>query len=202
MKMELDHVMHSRHDLFNLFALPVVVFHLCNFLVDIQSDTENYINVFLVGELYFVVDLVWLLIWPASVVSPRVIIFHHVVSCVGWCLPLYRKEMAPYAAACLLVEVNTFFLISKRYFRNSPTVHNVANVLFHLSWIVLRLIVYPVVCYKYSFEVHRESIRAGSILNLSSIAMFVVIILTSLNIKWTWDLYFQSTWNDDLKKGL
>jgi hypothetical protein len=207
-KAAVDGLLHSRHDLFNLLALPVVLFFLADYLFgrmginrnDLNENETSFTLLWCVGELYFAVDLMWLLLWPRSVASPAIIVFHHIICCLGWCLPLLRVELAPYAAALLLVELNTFFLIAKRYFADISSVHVVMKHLFHVTWIGLRLVMYPAVCYMFSFEVHKSYIQSGYI-NLSSASMFILLLLICLNMKWTYDLYLKSD-ESMQKKGL
>lgn len=203
--MTVDVTMHARHDLFNLIALPLVVLFLFDYLLSCYHHHdgwygENFLQICVVGELYFVVDVIWLVIWPTSVASPYVIKCHHLLCCIGWCFPLWWPEMAPYAAACLLVEVNTIFLIAKRYFRNTPHLQRILKICFHLSWVGLRMINYPVICYLYSFEVQQRYSSSGSVVNPTTAAMLMLLSLTCLNGRWSWDLYFQS--NTIAKKGL
>ena len=58
----------------------------------------------------------WLLICPQCVRSPRVIVSHHIVSLLYILVPFSYPEYDWAMGYCMLVEINTWFLIARRYF--------------------------------------------------------------------------------------
>mmetsp|Transcript_24451 Transcript_24451/g.35946 ORF Transcript_24451/g.35946 Transcript_24451/m.35946 type:complete len:204 (+) Transcript_24451:79-690(+) len=186
-----DPVMHRRHDLFNLFCLPVILYYLSCFLIDFyRGNHADFLFVFSVGEVYFLVDTLWLIIWPHSVASPKLIIGHHFLSALGWYLPILVPDLAPWVSACLLVEVNTFFLIAKRYFHDVNYMRVLLKICFHITWVTLRVIMYPAIVYFYSYKVIAHCQSQGTYVNVQSLGFVLVSCLTILNMKWSYDLYF------------
>ena len=104
---------HSRHDAFNILALPVV----CTLnVLYLLTESENFLRLqFFSFLLYLSTDTLWVLIKPESVASPLTIIIHHIVCLYAWVDPyIYAPEFSKWISAMLLVEINTFLLIAKR----------------------------------------------------------------------------------------
>jgi hypothetical protein len=197
-----DPILHKRHDVFNVLVIPIIIYFLLRFFFDYYADRSTpFYPVCMVGEIYFFVDAAWLIIFPRSVASPRIIIAHHAVAALGWYTPMWKPPLAVYASACLLVEINTFFLIGRRVIDNE-VLKSVFKVCFHISWIALRVVMYPMVLYFFTIETINDVKTVGTVLSVYSLGLILLIALTILNMKWTYDIYGRKLYADADKKGL
>jgi len=83
---------------------------------------------------------------------------------------------------CLAVELNTWFLILRRVW-HVPLV----SVCFYVSWISIRLCVYPYLIYELGLIYVQRSVRVGWI-NHFVLLPVIQSVFTLLNVKWTVDL--------------
>lgn len=227
---KIDPIKHSQHDLFNLTTLPLLIAALLHYCYSIyiqpipdisslsesphsrataasththDSDPHSFLFLYCIGQLYFLVDMIWLILWPRSVSSPNVILIHHLLSSLGWLIPLYVPVLGKWVASCFLVEINTFFLIARRNLPEShPFLSSLIHSCFHLSWILLRLVLYPAIVYYFSFEVLNEFHLQRTLFNFYSFGWILVFSLTCLNLKWSYDLYFHQVTKKKLTEGL
>lgn len=182
---ELDLKWVYRHDLWNVITLPIVVFvnwyylvYPCEF-----SRTIQYYGFLL----YIGLDTLWIIFVPKCVGSPKMILGHHLVTMAGWNLQIILPEMSKYFAMALLVEANTWLKISKRYFTSAPLIiQHIVDALFYLSWYLFRVVMYPYLVYETGTIWLEKSI--DGFINPSLCVLTVAIILTILNMKWTYDL--------------
>jgi TLC domain len=154
------------HDFFNLVVLvPVVVLNVMNwnweklmystsakqaFSIQRAWTGEWFYWFFFVTLLYFVTDLVWIVSVPTCVKSPATIIQHHVATILYLLIPYSRPDYQWCMGACMIVEVNTWFLIARRVFNKQgfpPWVLNLSvvsirvkliSIFFYLTWILIR----------------------------------------------------------------
>lgn len=205
------------HDWFNLVALlPVVVINLLNF-----SCSDPYFCGVLSGAVtlpglwtgqhwemfwwttffYFVVDLLFVTLLPNCVRSPKVIIYHHTATLLYIMVPKMQPKFAWFMGACMLVEVNTWFLIARRVFnklgeksfaagvslRTSLRLA-VVSVSFYVSWFAIRIFLYPYLFVAIVQEWYQYWGETGTPLNLVLICPFIQSVLICMNFKWTVDL--------------
>jgi len=192
------------HDYFNLLCLPVVIsLNLSYFLHVTRFSLEgNYLQItniaenspskyaeslnFWVFNTYILVDTLWIIISPDSVPSAPPLIFHHFGTMIGWVSPVFHQRWAFWSSLAALVETNTFFLILKRQQgRNVLIVH----VLFYVTWVLLRLLVYPIGLVIFSreyLEYSRQHPRG--FLNSGLCMEMLILFLNVLNFNWTIDL--------------
>mmetsp|Transcript_19368 Transcript_19368/g.56223 ORF Transcript_19368/g.56223 Transcript_19368/m.56223 type:complete len:353 (-) Transcript_19368:78-1136(-) len=220
------------HDWFNLVALlPVIVFNIgnwrcgslspfCGVPVGTHSLTELWHGeAFLIfwwtTVAYFVVDVLFVLLLPHCVRSPKVIVQHHVATLGYIMVPKLRPEYGWIMGACMSVEVNTWFLIARRSFnkngdkmftRGVPLVKSLRLILvstsFYVSWFVIRLGFYPYLLVVILGEWYSESRRVGTPLNIIAITPVMQCIFIFLNIKWTIDLFRSKMKGRGNSKGL
>eukprot|EP01040_Poterioochromonas_malhamensis_P001084 gene1084-1149_t len=196
---EIDELWHSRHDIFNLLVLPLVIGANCLYLFE---SYDWYWIQFWSFFLYILVDTLWLIIKPRSVVSPCAIIAHHIVCIIGWVLPaLYDQIYADWVSYGLLVEVNTWFLIARRTWKDVAFF----GFCFYLCWFTLRLIMYPVILYRFSKLIYEKGF--SEVHYTAFIQWVFMVALTSLNYKWTLDMVIKmfgdrSKGASEDKKGL
>jgi hypothetical protein len=133
MTSQLNESAHKRHDLFNLIALPFLIFANLYFIWIWNQDTLiifTFIFLF-----YIIVDCLWVVVIPNCVASPQTIIFHHIVTAAGLSLNLSLPfEFATITALGGLIEINTFLLIFRRNMKSNQFI----NYLFFFSWVLIR----------------------------------------------------------------
>lgn len=219
----------STHDLFNLVALvPLIVLNGLNWDYDILLNgdlrgawTGHHLKLFFLYTLaYFVVDMIWVLKVPNCVKSPGTILKHHIITLVYLLVPVYSPRQWWCMGSCLSVEVNTWFLIARRYFNkqgfavwvlNLPLSFSfrikVISVMFYITWVLLRCILYPVLMYVFTLDYLDRWEEVGSPVNILVISVFFQFLFNLLNFKWTVDLILSkiNAWKNGkaaLSKGL
>lgn len=186
---------HRRHDIFNLVFLPFVCGSNILYLV-LKNDNLLEIQFYLF-TLYLILDTIWVLILPQSVASPSTITRHHIVVLFGWVIPHFSDpSLSRWCSLGLLVEINTFFLIGRRFFKRTV----IMQIFFYATWIVLRVVIFPIILYSFIIEYMRLSVEEpkGLLLDTRFFVLLVMIFLNILNFSWTWDLIFKKY---KVKKG-
>lgn len=129
------------------------------------------------------------------------LILHHVGTYALVLLPTFRPYYHYHMGLCLLVEFNTLTLVCRRHTTTGSSAYNILNFLFYLSWIVLRLILFPFLTYFFLVEYIRdEDTRKGNYFNQVLTAPTLQLILTSLSVMWTVDLIKKMFKTDKDKK--
>jgi len=204
------------HDFFNLLALvPIVLLNVVNWdwnsILSGQASvhllwTGQYFEIFWWSTcVYFVIDLLWVAIIPTSVKSPKVIIGHHLLVLMYIMVPRLYPKTRWCMGACMSVELNTWFLIARRYLkhgidprckedspRNADGMKSESAWLrigFYCTWIIIRLILYPLLVVVICWEYILGSYAIGTFVNIIMFAPFIQAILVILNLKWSWDLF-------------
>ena len=103
--------------------------------------------------------------------------------------------------ACMIVEVNTWFLIARRVFNKQGfppwTIVDFSffsirikfiSVMFYISWIAIRCILYPSLIVPFYYIWVNHSARVGTKLNTVGLCMPLHTIFCLLNLKWTYEL--------------
>jgi hypothetical protein len=167
------------HDWFNLAVLAVL--NAENFF---YLATGRGFGVFYTSAMvYFLLDTLFVGVFPQSVKSPVVILAHHLCTSLYMLIPYHYPRYHWCMSHCMLVEVNTWLLIARR------TIGGKAVELgFYASWILLRNLYYPYLIYAFFNEWRRETALCGSALNPILVTPLMQAFLTGLNYKWTWEL--------------
>lgn len=150
------------HDMFNLVALSAVVglaaLHLTRTTDVLALWTRGDWNqTFGVAEeplffalmhafwVYLGIDSVWVLLQPAEVPGNAApIVLHHLACSVIVALPYHRPaRLAWLTCASLLVEVNTLLLVLRRNLRQGGLAHRAVHAAFLSSWVMQRLLGFP-----------------------------------------------------------
>lgn len=202
------------HDYFNLIILlPVVVLNVMNWNWDIllnkldkktvaQAWTGEWFDPFFwVTAVYFAVDLVWIVAIPSAVRSPATIIQHHIATLLYLIIPYTRPQYQWCMGACMIVEINTWFLIARRVFNKEgfppwiidlPPFFSIRvkliSVFFYLTWISIRCVFYPYLAVEFAKMWIALSLKVGTKLNVLAIVLPLHSVFCLLNIKWTHDL--------------
>ena len=184
-----DPYWHDLHDAFNLIVLPFVCGSNILYLTSME-ESLLWIQFYLFTA-YLIVDTVWVVLRPRSVASPPTIIVHHIVCVIGWITPhMTDPSLALWTSLGLTVEINTFFLIARRYWGRTMLI----QILFYSTWIGLRVILFPVVLYLFIFKYlnYSNHLPTPTFFNTGLFILFIMVFLNGLNFKWTWDLFFKS----------
>lgn len=201
------------HDFFNLIVLiPILALNVMNWNWEILMNmkkkqtvadawTDDWFDLFFwTTLLYFVADLAWILVIPNSVKSPSVIIQHHLVTILYVMVPFYNPTLRWVMGACMSVEINTWFLIARRVFNKQgfpPWIIDLSfvsirikliSIFFYVTWISIRVILYPVLMVFIFNRWVKESARVGSYMNIELVPVVLHAIFCVLNLKWTFDL--------------
>lgn len=191
---------HQQHDLFNLVCLPVIV--LVNtkalhafFLAESSSEDLDFYWTMQIAALnvYIFFDTCWIMLNPDSVSALKTILMHHCIVFFGWLLvPQQVVPFRPIATCLLSVEINTVFMIARKFqpFQKYPFLLSFLRCGFYLTWVPLRVIIFPYCCYLGYLEVVQFERSSGSFLNIATVGWVLLLVITCLNIKWTVDLFF------------
>jgi len=196
------------HDWFNIVALiPLCVLNAMNWEFgkigsvapwdwEILWKGKFFYTFYIITVAYFIIDALWVVVVPNCVRSPGVILQHHFASLAYLTIPGMYPEYGWLLGVCMSVEVNTWLIIARRLFNKTGQGWNVGgfeikiiSILFYITWISIRLIIYPglfvVACQAY-FE---RSARVGSYINALTPAPFLQSVFCMLNFKWSYDLF-------------
>jgi hypothetical protein len=202
------------HDFFNLMALvPIVVLNGLNWNADklwkVVVHSGNIRNAwtgdwfepfFMITALYFLIDLAWIVCVPSCVMSPITIIQHHVCTLVYLYIPYAIKEYRWGMGACMIVEINTWFLIARRVFNKQgfePWIIDLSfvsirikliSILFYATWIPIRCILYPYLMIPFYQLWVEYSLKIQTKFNLVALCIPLHFSFCLLNLKWTYDL--------------
>ena len=193
---------HQRHDQFNLVCLPIIVivnlWAIAVFFSQTSSteDSELAWNI-QIGSLnsYILMDTVWICLIPQSVSAFKTIVMHHFIVFFGWILvPHQVVSFRPIATCLLSVEINTVFMIARKFqpFQARPRLVRFLHIGFYATWIPLRSVTFPFCCYLGYLEVITFYEANGTILNIATLGWTLLLVITALNVKWTFDLFCSS----------
>lgn len=170
------------HDYFNIIALPIVI--LVNFYSFYVGFTPlNFDLCFFTFMLYITIDLFWILYQPKSVGHLLPIAIHHIICIIVWYFSMYSYDFMNIGRTYLFVEINTFFNILKRYYK-----YDIVYNLFYITWFLFRLVANANMFYLIFNKFMIEYTLTNSILNFSLLFLLSSLVITGLNIKWTFDL--------------
>lgn len=162
---------------------------------------------------YFVVDLLWVLLIPTSVKSPATIVQHHIVSLIYLSTPIFYPEFRYAMGTGLSVEINTWLLIARRVLNKQrgslvlrfwnkestprcvidPTAFvlfkmKLVSFLFYVTWISIRLVVYPCLLVEIVKRYNELSAQLDSRFNIWLLILPLHTSFVFMNFKWSYDL--------------
>jgi hypothetical protein len=195
---------HQQHDTFNLLLLPIIVlvniktihtFFLSEHAHIDESAAQDQAWNLQIGVLccYILCDTIWILFNPDCVAALKTILLHHCVVFFGWLLVPHQVVEFRKIATCLLsVEINTVFMIARKYspFQKYPSLVSFFRTGFYATWIPLRTVIFPYCCYLGFLQVVRFYSTKKSYLNVATVGWVLLLFITALNVKWTYDLFF------------
>lgn len=169
------------HDYFNIISLPFII--ITDWIYLINPYLLGFDLLFYLFIAYMLVDFIWLLLKPKSVGSPVSIMFHHVISVLGFSAVYFQPRLTLIARLSLLVECNTWLNILKRYYKT-----DFIYKCFYVTWFLFRVILYPVLTYLlYNEMIFYHSIH-GTFFCSAFVGFLVGFLLCILNYKWSYDL--------------
>ena len=169
------------HDYFNILSLPIIFIN--NWIELLFGQIFGFDLVFYLFLVYISVDLIWLILKPKAVGSPSTILLHHVISLLGWMIPLYDNNLMLITRLALLVEFNTWFNILKRYYKYDFIYNS-----FYVTWFIFRVLLYPILLYMSLNGFYTYYFIKGTIFNWSFPVLLICLTLTFLNYKWSYQL--------------
>jgi len=145
---------------------------------------------------YMVVDSIFVLVLPQTVKIPMAIIMHHCVCIAAMTIPWQHGDTHGYTLGIfMMADFNTLFLLLRNTLRKRAkaplprVVHWGVSACFYVTWVVVRLILYPVWLFTVSWpEWMAAWERTGSGMNLFLVMPFSNFFAVFLNFKWTWDI--------------
>lgn len=190
-----------QHDLINLLLIGIVLsldlyyLYVASYSSSIFTNSypgENASREFswvyraFVG--YMIFDTIYVFLIPSSTASdPNTILIHHVATLIYSLVPCYAPRLSWHTAALLTVELNTFALTARRNVAKDTLPFHFFNVLFYLTWVVIRLIAFPVFVTIFFFE-YQSRIKEEGPLNVVLLAVVFQGLLTLLSLLWTWQM--------------
>ena len=201
---------HQMHDLFNLLCLPVVILvNACAIYVFFFSDTSPQNHSFYWNAqtvtlcTYIFADTIYIILNPKCVSAFKTIIMHHCIVFFGWLfVPQQTVQFRPIATCLLSVEINTVFMIARKFkpFQQHTRLVTLMKCGFYVTWIPLRLIIFPYCCYLGYYEVLNFIEHHGTYINIASAGWLLLLIITFLNVKWSLDLMMLKLGNSNQKQ--
>lgn len=168
------------HDYFNLVTLPIIVFFdlLSIFYGISKNDIIQSLLLF-----YFFVDFIWIIYEPRSVGQVTPIAFHHIISSAAWYFSTYNYSIMEIGRIYLLVEINTFFNLLKRYVK-----FDFIYFIFYVTWVFFRIFLNSHMVYKVFLMCIDEYLITATFFNIYSFFLFCSLSILCLNMKWSYDL--------------
>jgi hypothetical protein len=167
------------HDWFNLVVLAVLVIENIFYMA-----TNTGFHVFFTSAMvYFLLDTIFIGVYPQSVKSPVVILSHHICTALYMLIPYSYPQYHWCMAYCMIVELNTWLLIARRTLGGK-----LVEVLFYATWVGLRNIWYPYLIWAFYKEWRVETKASGTPWNPILITPVMQTFLTCLNYHWTLQL--------------
>jgi hypothetical protein len=127
-------------------------------------------------------------VFPTASLPIHLGIVHHLATFLIVLIPANLTQFSWHMGIALLVEFNTLFLMLKRNINKDSVFGLVFELMFYLSWIVLRLIMYPIFTVFIYYEYLRYSALVKSNINVMAGGFVLILFLTGLGFKWTVDM--------------
>lgn len=201
------------HDFFNLVVLiPIVALNVMCWnwdkLLNLKKKdsladawTGDYFDAFFAcTATYFLSDLIWIAIVPSCVKSPATIVQHHLATLLYILIPYFDPETRWCMGACMIVEINTWFLIARRVFNKAgfpPWIIDLSfisirvkliSICFYITWISIRCILYPFLMTVIFNIWMKAAEEKGRYFVIEIVPVFLHAIFCGLNLKWSYDL--------------
>lgn len=201
------------HDIFNLISLsimiPIILLY-CHLATEWDKigtrdlgggHQDLFVTFFTIFMIYLIVDTAAIALFPSCVVTdPRIILIHHCVLLPLCVIPYFHDRYHWHMIVGLTTEINTFFIVLRRQLPQPSLIYNVCNVLFYVTWVLLKLILFPCITVLFLFECVNYSNEVNTFVNITVIAPVLMAALTMLTFKWTKDMLIKM--NSSTKKTI
>ena len=200
------------HDIFNIISLIVIIIVNSSYLYEalssndkIDDNTKYYIPsnadndslrfTLIILGIYLIVDSLWILIIPQSILSsPKLIVAHHIATLIYIYFPWYYGNL--YGILCssdCMVEINTLIIVLRRRALENTFIRKILDGLFLITWLCFRIIIFPIVAYFMIQQYLNLSSETylGTYNNIHIVACLIQSILTLLGFYWTWEIYIK-----------
>ncbi|RYH15423.1 hypothetical protein EON65_31790 [archaeon] len=188
-----------RHDMFNIVALSVLsaldikyLYEATDFTLigsDKIGSQADFHPLFVVFITYMIVDSLWVLVVPTCTMATQTqILFHHLMTALCLLTPLYAPQFYWHVALGVTAEVNTLFLTIRRNATKDTYIFTLSNICFYITWICVRLVLFPMLCVFFYYEYLRYSRVVTSYVNVVGVAVVSQVVLTSLGYYWTLEM--------------
>lgn len=167
------------HDWFNLVVIAVLNVENLVYL----ATGQGFQVFFTSAMVYFLLDTLFVGVYPQSVKSPVVILSHHICTALYMLIPYNYPHYQWCMSYCMLVEINTWLLIARRTLGGKAL-----EMAFYASWVLLRNIFYPYLIWAFYQEWRVETALVGSPWNWILVTPVCQAFLTGLNYHWTLQL--------------
>eukprot|EP00440_Ansanella_granifera_P057974 gb/GFBE01062845.1/.p1 GENE.gb/GFBE01062845.1/~~gb/GFBE01062845.1/.p1 ORF type:complete len:211 (+),score=35.07 gb/GFBE01062845.1/:1-633(+) len=190
----------AKHDRFNLFAIPPLVFLTGCSLFQPSRATHDALSWSVLS--YTMLDTAYNVLVPQCQPNFRrwaSIVLHHSTAAWLTMFPIRHPELGHLTSYCTIVEINTMFLTFSKAFKSKMMTK------CHLaSWGILRLCWYPYLVYHFHRVVCDSGIKVGAYEYFQTVGSQA--ILCSLNFFWTVEVCLgmlrakpKDTKNDEIK---
>ena len=98
---------------------------------------------------------------------------------------VYGSRYADVLSLGPLVEINTWLLIARRNFKD---IH-ILNVLFYITWVAFRLVMYPIILVLFVVQYAEESREYHTWFHVGLAVLLLMLGINVLNAKWSIDLF-------------
>ena len=198
------------HDVFNMIVLTFI--NLSNIVYLSFATDLNLIGTPFLGEKYrnlfsifyysfisyLIVDTVWISTIPKTLSgSPLPFVFHHIIVLVLCSVPYFEPQFDWLMALSLLVEIHPLILTIKRYVPREGHLYKCLDALFYVTWVLMRIIGFPILFCYYVVEYQRYSASKGTYLNIILLGPIILGVVTILNYKWSYDMVCNTSKGED-----
>ena len=195
------------HDIFNIITLSCVSILTFIYLIKYTqleligtnskmatNGHEDFIIIYYLFSTYLLVDMIWIIVIPYSVASKNssAIIFHHLVTAGLVSLPMFDSRYEWHMVLSLVVEANTVFLALRRNTSIGSITHKISDILFYITWLFLRLLLFPLLCVLFTYEWYYRYLNTYILFNIILLAPILMACLTAMSVFWTVEIYIKT----------
>ena len=180
------------HDIFNVIVLSFISIVNTIYLLLVVTNIydHTFINLFpiviysFIG--YIIIDSLLIYNYPSCVVSkPRDLLLHHGITLVLCLSPIIEPEFEWHVGLSITVEIQTVFLTLSRLIVDKTTkIYKIINTAFYASFIIFRVIVFPMLTVYYYKTQQQYSIKRNSQINIATTAVIGFSIITLMGFMW------------------
>lgn len=193
------------HDYFNIiFCLIISILNLSNWSFNLINweiiwKGDYIYHIYYLSIIYFIIDLFYLILFPFINKNNKYLIIHH-INCllcfyVIHIIGIEDIENKWILSIDLLSEINVLFLVLKKRLSSDLVTDNkincytkyFVNMSFYLSWLIIRIILFPYISYIFILETYQEYKIKNNIFNCYYFYSFILqTLFCYFNLVWTY----------------